>query len=162
MPHGRANATLRACHHSEPASPLLWPALNNDLFLGEELERIAALAMKIAEETLTRAAEGKKRHRRRNSEVDADVAYLGFVPELSCARAARREQACLIPVLARVHEVDRFVDGVHAMNRQHRAEDFCAGQVAGEREAIENRRFDEVAAFAVRNFRIAPIDHEPC
>src|SRR5205823_12694896 len=105
---------------SEPPSPLFGPAFNHHLLLREELERVTALAVQIAEKTLTRAAERKERHRRGDREVDADVADLGFVPEFACARAARGEQACLIAIRAGVDEVDRFVHGIHAMNRQHR------------------------------------------
>src|SRR6266566_4749220 len=86
----------------ERSSPLPGPSFDDDFLLREEFDGIAPLTVQIPKETLAGAAEGKKRHRCRHRDVDADISHLSFVPELSGAGAAAGEQARLIAVRARV------------------------------------------------------------
>ena len=62
---------VRIC--SEFARPLGGPALYDDLFIGKEFDRIAALRVHDAEEAAFPAAEGEIAHRRRNAHVHANV-----------------------------------------------------------------------------------------
>src|ERR1051325_4739170 len=95
-PHPSSLIPLR----SEFSRPRLRPSLDDDLFLSEELEGVASLSVQIAEEAFTGAAEREEGHRRRDADVDADVADFGLVLESACVGAARREQRRLIPVRA--------------------------------------------------------------
>src|SRR5438309_9986863 len=76
----------------ELARVLFCPALNNNFLVGIELDRVAALAVQIAEEAVLPSAEGEIRHGRGNANVDADIARGRFVAEAASRRSAGREQ----------------------------------------------------------------------
>src|SRR5436190_9196969 len=85
---------------SELARPLFRPALDYDFLLSVELDSVAALRMLDAKEAVLPAAERKVSHRRRNSNVDADVPRRCFVTELAGRRAARRKNRSRITIRA--------------------------------------------------------------
>src|SRR5256885_1792966 len=67
------------------------PPFDHDFLLRVEIDRVAALLVEIAEEAVFPSREGEVGHRRRDPDVDADVARPGLVPELPRGGAARRE-----------------------------------------------------------------------
>src|SRR5438876_1154098 len=79
--------------HSESPRPFLRPSFDDHFCLGEKLDGVAGLAVKIAEEALAGTAERKKGHRRRDADIDADVPDLSFTAEFAGAGAAAGEQA---------------------------------------------------------------------
>src|SRR3972149_498891 len=97
---GRTTARAFAGHHRgfsqhnqlEPARSLLRPALDHDLLLGEELDRIPALSMQVAEETLIPSATGEERHRGRNPDVDPNITGVSLITELARRGAAAGEE----------------------------------------------------------------------
>src|SRR5215510_10648017 len=117
LPRKRCSMVTRPRSRSEFPRPLLGPALDHDLLLSEELDRIPALSVEIAEEALTRTAEREPSHRRGDSDVDAHIADFGFVAKFSRAGAARRKEARLIAVGAGVDKRDRLVDIRYTMYR---------------------------------------------
>ena len=65
----------------ELAAVLFGPTLDDNLLIGIELDSIAALAVKIAEEAVLPPAEGEIGHGRGDSDVDADISGGRFVAE---------------------------------------------------------------------------------
>ena len=63
--------------------PFLGPAFNHNFFLREKLYRIHALPVHIAKERILPAAEWEERHRRGDTDIDSDIARLGFVSKFS-------------------------------------------------------------------------------
>src|SRR5918993_4082664 len=104
----------------KPPRPRRGPSLDDDFFLCKELDRVSALSVQIAEETVPRATEREECHGRSHGDVDADIADFGLVAKPSRVRTARREQARLIAVGACVHECNGFVHGLDVVCRQHR------------------------------------------
>src|SRR5580700_11595142 len=94
---------------SELAGFLARPALNYNLGFGIELDSVAALAMKDAEETLFPAAEGEIGHGSGDADVDADVSGGGFVAEAAGGGTVGGEEGGLIAVGAAAEEVQGFV-----------------------------------------------------
>src|ERR1700675_4226921 len=85
------------------------PASDNYFFIGVELDRIAALAVEVAEETVFPSAEGEVGHGRGDSDVDADVAGGSFVAEAARGRSAGGEERGLITVGATFEEGEGVV-----------------------------------------------------
>ena len=79
------------------------PPLYDDLLLGEELDGVHALAVKVAEERVLHPAEGEERHRGGGADVHADVAAGDLVPELLGVPAARGEDGGGVAIGAPVH-----------------------------------------------------------
>src|SRR5580698_4619546 len=67
------------------------PPRGDNLLLGVELDRLAALDMEVAEERGVPAGEGEHRHRRRDADVDPYHARLHAVLELAGRGAGRGE-----------------------------------------------------------------------
>lgn len=63
--------------------PLLEPALNDDLLLGEEFNGISSLTMHITVETVLPTAEGKEGHRSSDADVDTNVASFRLIAKLT-------------------------------------------------------------------------------
>src|SRR5262245_61233298 len=115
---------------SEFAAPLSRPSLDDDFLLGIEVNRIPALRVKIAEETILPTGERKIRHRSSDANVDPDVACTDFVPELAGSGTARREKASHVSVTAAIHELDRFIDRSHPHHAEHGTEHLGLCQLA--------------------------------
>ncbi len=83
------------------------------------------------------AAEREEGHRRGHTDVDADIAGLGFVPELARRRPAGGEQAGLVAILPAVDQLDGLIDRVDMHQAEHRPKDFglrrsrCRGWTSG-------------------------------
>src|SRR5205809_1122645 len=93
---------------SELPAPRRRPPLDDDLLLRVEIDRIASLGMEVAKEAVLPPGKREIRHRRRDADVDADVARARFVPELARGGAARREEARHVAVRRRVDDLDRL------------------------------------------------------
>src|SRR5262245_15999609 len=143
---------------SELPRPFARPPLHDHFLPGEELDGVAALPVEVAEEALARAAEREVCHRGGYPDVNADITDLGFVAELSRTGTAGREQARLVAIGSGIYERDRTVDVRDVMHGEHGAEDLGAGDLALERQSLENRGRDEVA-FGVRAVGVAPVGH---
>src|SRR5215472_7747058 len=115
----------------EFASFLPRPALDHDFRLGEKLDGIASLSVKNAEETFLPAAEREIRHRRGNTDVNADVARRGLVAEFARGRAARGKKRCLISVRAATEKFHGFVHGIGMNQAEHRSKNLRVRQLAG-------------------------------
>src|SRR5437879_12079270 len=88
----RSFIVLLCCGHGlEFAAVFFGPALDYYLFVGVELDGVAALAVEIAEEAIFPSAEGEVGHGRGYADVDADVAGGSFVAEAACGRTAGGE-----------------------------------------------------------------------
>lgn len=82
----------------ELAAPLLGPALDNHFRLRKELYSMVALSVQVSKEAIFPAAEGKKRHRGRYADVNADVASFSFVTKLaSCCATVRKQTGHIAP-----------------------------------------------------------------
>src|SRR5512145_484833 len=89
----KAPETFRVCNTLELARPLLRPALDHNLLLGEELDCIHTLAVQIAKERLFPAREGEECHWRRDTDIDANVPRIHLVTEFARRRTTRGKQA---------------------------------------------------------------------
>src|SRR4051794_35470858 len=65
----------------ELAGPLAGPALDDNLLVCVEVDRVVGLAVEDAHEAVFPATEGEVGHRRGDTDVDADVAGGDFVAE---------------------------------------------------------------------------------
>src|SRR4051812_36661131 len=64
----------RLCFRLELSTPGRRPPLDHDFLFCIEIDRVAALRVEIAEEAVLPSREGEVGHRRRDPDVDADVA----------------------------------------------------------------------------------------
>jgi hypothetical protein len=84
----RTNAAYPTTNHFlKLPCPFLGPTFDHNFLLREEFDRIHALSMHIAEERFFPTAEREERHRRCDTNIDADIACFSFVAEFSCGRA---------------------------------------------------------------------------
>src|SRR5262249_49925062 len=123
----------------ERPAPLRRPALDHDLLVGVELDRVATLAVQVAEETPLPPAEREARDGRGDAEVDPDVSGLHLVAELPRGGPARREEAGLVPERGAIDEVDRLVDRADAEEAEHRAKDLGPRERALGRDVGKDR-----------------------
>src|SRR5215469_14914453 len=142
---------------SEFASLLARPALDHDFRLGEEFDGITSLTVKNAEETLLPATEREIRHRRGNTDVNADVTCGRLVTEFAGSRPARGKKRGLISIRTATEEFHGFVHGIGVNQAEHRAKDFGVRKLAGGRETIQNRGGQEIACLISENSRAASI-----
>src|SRR5271168_1753447 len=151
-------ASLRMTTKSELAGFLAGPALYYDFGFGEKFHGVPALAVEDAEETFFPAAEGEIGHGSGDADVDADVAGGGFVAEATGGGAVGGEERGLVAVGAAAEEVHGFVHGIGVDEAEDGAENFCVGELAGGREAVENGGSKEAAGFVIGNFCVAAIE----
>mgnify|MGYP001605536599 CR=1 FL=1 len=83
-----SSAILYSSNSLEFPCPLFRPALHNNLLLREELHRIHALSVHIAEERFLPSAERKESHRRGDTDVDSNIARVRFVSKSARGIAA--------------------------------------------------------------------------
>src|SRR5437879_10656380 len=88
---------------------LFRPALDHNLLLGVELDRVAALSVHYAEKTLFPPAERKIGHGRGYADVDPYISCRRFVTETARGRAAGREQRCLVSIRVALQKGERLV-----------------------------------------------------
>src|SRR5580700_4634824 len=143
--------------HLELAGFLPRPALDNDFGFGVELDGVAALAVKNAEETLFPAAKREIGHGRGDANVNADVSGRGFVAESAGGGAIGGEERGLIAIGAAAEEVHGFVHGGGVDQAEDGAEDFCIGELARRWQAVENRGSDEATGFVIGDFGVATV-----
>src|SRR3954447_8577239 len=91
---------------SELPRPAARPPLHHNLFLREEFHGVTALAVQVSEETSTRSAEWKERHRRCDGNVDPDITHFRVVAERPRGCAVRGEQTRLISIRSGIHKLD--------------------------------------------------------
>src|SRR5207302_11308320 len=116
---------------SEFASFLARPAFDHDFRLGEEFHGITSLTVKNTEETFLPAAEREIRHRRGNTDVNADVTFGRLVPKFARSRPASGKERSLISVRAATEEFHGFVRGIGMNQAEHRAKNFRVRKLAG-------------------------------
>src|SRR5450432_550364 len=144
----------------EFSAVLFGPTFDDYFLVGVKLDRVTALAVEIAEETVLPSAEGEVGHGRGDSDVDADVAGGRFVAEAACGRSARRKQRRLVAVGAAFEERKSFVHAVGVNKAEDGAEDFGVGEIAGGRNVIEDCRVHKVSGFVLRNLRAATVEQD--
>src|ERR1700678_3914822 len=137
---------------------LFGPAFDYYFLVGVELDGVAALAMKIAEETVLPAAEREIGHGRSDPDVDADISRRRFVTEPARGRPARCEQRRLVAVGAAFEKGERFVHVIGVYKTENRAEDFRVGEVTGCGNVVEDRRIYKVSRFVARDFRVTSVE----
>src|SRR5262245_59114142 len=142
----------------EGTRPLRGPALDHDFLVGVELDRVPPLGVEIAEETAFPSAEGEHRDRRRDAEVDPQIAYLGLVPELAGGGAAPREEARLVAERRAVDERDRVVHRADVDQPQHGSEDLGLRDRPPGRHVAEDRGTHEGSALAAVDPGVAAVD----
>ena len=84
----------------ELARVLVSPALDHDFLVRVELDGVASLRVHVAEETAFPSGEREIGHWRGYTDIDADIACRGFVPELARRRAAGSEERSLVAIRA--------------------------------------------------------------
>src|SRR5436309_452260 len=85
------NRAIKFLAGLELARPILGPAFDHNLLLGVELNRVATLAVQHSEKAVLPTAERKVGHRRRDSDVYADISCSYFITKLARRRAAGGE-----------------------------------------------------------------------
>ena len=113
---------------SELPRPLLKPALDHYLLLGEELNRISSLTMHVTEEAILPTAEGEEGHWSGDANINADVAGIGLIAKASGDGAITGKQASHISVLALVHQVNSLIDVINMHHPQDRAKNLRPGE----------------------------------
>src|ERR1035437_3166998 len=144
-------------HSSEFAAPVAGPAFYDYFGLGVKFDAVVGLGVEVAEEAFAPAAEGERRHRSGDADVDADVAGIDFIAEAAGVGAVGGEDARHVSVAAVIDQGDRFVDGFGVHQAEHGAEDFGAGGFGVGRNLVEDRREDEEAFFEAVDFRGAAV-----
>src|SRR5687768_7323916 len=121
----RPPITLRGIDRSPDGfgAPRL-PAADDDLLLGVEVDGIAAVRLRVAEERLLRAAEGEERHGRGDADVDTEHGRVDAVAVLARRLAAGGEDARGVRLGVRVDDLDRLVERLRPHQAQHGAEDL--------------------------------------
>src|ERR1700722_13893176 len=93
----------------EFAAVFFRPALDDNLLIRIELNRVAALAVEIAKKAVLPSTEREVRHRRGNTNVDADIARRRFVAEAARRRSTRGKQRRLVTIGAAFEEREGIV-----------------------------------------------------
>ena len=88
---------------------LVYPSLDDDLFIRVKLYGVASLSMQVAEETVLPSSEREIGHGRGYSDIDADVACRGFVPESARRRPAGCEKRSLVAIGTSLQERHRLI-----------------------------------------------------
>jgi len=83
---------------SELPSVLVYPSLDDDLLIRVKLYGVTSLSVQIAEETVLPSSEWEIGHGRGHSDINADVACRGFVPESARRRPAGCEKRSLVAI----------------------------------------------------------------
>src|SRR5208282_3429984 len=130
--------------YSELARLLLRPALDDNFFLGVELDRIPSLSMHDAEETVFPSAEREVCHGRRHANVNSNIARRSFIAEAARRRPARGKQRCLVAKRTAGHQLHCLVHVTGMNQAQHRAKDFRVRQFAARRHAVEHGGLHEI------------------
>src|SRR5256886_15677007 len=105
---------------SELPSVLVYPSFDDDFLIRVKLYRVASLSMQVAEETVLPSSEREIGHGRGHSDINADVACRGFVPESACCRPARCEKRSLVAVGTVLQERHRLVHVARMDQAQYR------------------------------------------
>ncbi len=135
--------------NSEFARPLTGPALDDYLFVGEEFDGVAALCVHHAEEAAFPSGEREVRHRRRDADVDADVAGGDGVSELASRGTRSGEDRTGVSVCRAVNHGKCFFDGSSVDHREDGTEDFRFHQRAGGGKSVKDGGPDEGARVTI-------------
>ena len=100
------------------------PTFNHDFLIRIEFDRIATLAMEIAEETVLPSTERKICHWGRHADIDSDVSSRRLVAEAARRRSARSKQRGLITVGTAFQESERVVQVLSVNKTQDGPEDL--------------------------------------
>ena len=130
---------------SELPSVLVYPSLDDDLLIRVKLYGVTSLSVQIAEETVLPSSEWEIGHGRGHSDINADVACRGFVPESAPRRPAGCEKRSLVAIGTALQERHRLIHVARMDQAQYRAKDFRVGKLAGCGHTVENRRFHKVS-----------------
>src|SRR5438477_6430144 len=141
----------------ELAAVLFGPALDDNFFVGIELNSIPPLAVQIAEETVLPSAEREISHGRGHADVDTNIARRRLIAETARSRSTRGKQRRLVTVGAALEERQGVVQTLGVYQAQYGPKDFGVGDFAGRRHIIKNRRLHEIAGFVFWNSRVAAI-----
>src|SRR6266851_4717194 len=115
-----------------------------------------------AKETFLPTTEGEIGHRSSDANIDADISRRSFIAESAGSRAARSEERSLVSVRAPAKKFYGLIDGICAAHAQHGTEDLRVGELAGGRDAIENRGREEIPRFILRDLRVPSIENGLC
>src|SRR3989344_1689665 len=139
---------------------LVEPALGDRLGLGVEGHHLLAVRAQVAELGGARTGEGEQRDRYRDRHVDAHLANVDFLLEVTGRRAGAGEQGGTVAIRVGVDDLDRLAQAGGLHDAQHRAEDFFAVHGHLRSDVGEDGRADEVAVLVARHARVAAIQFE--
>lgn len=75
----------------------LQPAFDDDLAIHEEVDRVRALTVQVAEEQVLLAAKRERGGRRGDADIDADVSGVNAILEVTSVLAAGGERLAALP-----------------------------------------------------------------
>lgn len=136
------------------------PAFDLDRLVRVEVHRVLALGVEVAEKRALSAAEMEKAHRRADADVDPDVPGIDLVavrPGLASALGVQRGG---VAVLGAVDHLDGLVEVVDRRQTQHGPKDLRPGDLHVDRDALQQRRTEEVPLGVLGVLEIATIDDE--
>ena len=90
---------LRLINLLELPAPFSRPTFDHDLGLSEEFDGVFSLSMQVAEEAILPAAEREERHRGGYTNIDADIARVCLVAELTRRGTVAGENGSHIAIL---------------------------------------------------------------
>src|SRR5439155_26493280 len=131
------------------ARPPSRPSLDNHLLFGIKLDGVTALSVHIPEEAALPARKREESHRSCHTNVDTNVARLGFIAKLTCCGTTAREQARHVAIRGGVHQLDGLINRLSVHQAQHRTEDLDSGNLTSQVDIIEDCWPHEVAALIV-------------
>src|SRR5437764_13644814 len=140
--------------------PLSGPALNDHLLFGVKLDGVTALSVHITEEAVLPAREREESHRSGHTNVDTNVARLGFVAKLACCGTAAREQARHVAIRSGVHQLNGLINRLSVHQAQHRAEDLDSSKLTTWVDIVQDCWAHEVATLVVGDRSIASINED--
>src|SRR5690606_3998899 len=100
------------------------PASRYGLRLSPEMHGLFTIGAQITQLGGSRTSETEPGNRHGNGDIDAHLADIDTVLEITSIAAVLSEERDTVAIGVGVDEFDRFVEGIHRDNAQHRAEDF--------------------------------------
>src|SRR5215469_11306059 len=113
---------------SKLTRPFFRPALDDHLFIGEELDSVPSLPEQHTEKTVFPAAEREVRHRRGHTYIHAYITSGRFIAKLTRGGSAGGEDRSGVGVLASAENRQCLVEILGLMHGEYRAENLGGGE----------------------------------
>ncbi|OEI69327.1 hypothetical protein Cus16_1169 [Curtobacterium sp. ER1/6] len=136
------------------------PPRGDRLLPGEEAHAVRAVRLVVAEQRVPPATERVVRDRHRDRDVDADHADLHVPLEPAGGTAVVREDRRAVAEGAGVDELEPLLVGLHADDRQHRAEDLLGVDATRRRHPVDQRRTEPEAVLVAVGSDGAAVHHD--